>query len=96
MQITSVRGGEERMTFCIVQEQQRSAAQNLAGESDQAARDQMIGVHRLLVSIEVEGWWGLAWRLRFLPPALLPPATIVQPPSQRSSALWRCGMLADP
>ena len=52
VQITAVRGGEEGMAFRVVQEQQRPAAQDLAGASDQAARDQVIGVHWLLVSIQ--------------------------------------------
>ena len=58
-------GGEERMALGIMQEQQRPAAQYLAGTPDQAAWDQVIGVHRFLVPIEVEGGRWLAW-LRLL------------------------------
>jgi hypothetical protein len=64
MEITPMGGGEERMAFAIMQEQQRSAAQDLARAPDQAAGDQMIGVHRFLVPIQVEGGWWLAWLRR--------------------------------
>src|SRR5713101_2387880 len=43
MEITPMGGGEERMAFAIMQEQQRSAAQDLARAPDQAAGDQTIG-----------------------------------------------------
>ena len=63
-------GGEEGMPAGIMQEQQCSAAQDLARAPDQAAGDQMIGIHRFLVSIEVEDGWWLAWLRRCTRPEL--------------------------
>src|SRR5690242_7384069 len=64
MQIAPLGGGEKGMPLGIMQEQQRPAAQHLAGAPHQATWDQVIGVDGLLMSIHVHGTRWLAWLLR--------------------------------
>src|ERR1051326_6702700 len=67
MVVATVGGCEERVTVLIMQQDECSTSQHRRQPPHQSSRDQRLGVHRLAMSIDVEGG-GLAkgflyWRM---------------------------------
>jgi hypothetical protein len=73
MQIAAMGGGKQGMSLFIVQQHQCTATGNLAEPSNQAARNQGLGVDRLAVPIHVKRGGGFSAPFLYLPHNGCPP-----------------------